>query len=103
MQAMQFIEAVSYADACRVLYLTVICALCQEDASAKIQQQISDRAASRAGYQLVKGTGSKTLAPGNLRAVRERLSMPAAAEFEDHDPWTLRYTLGNRPKKIPLL
>lgn len=38
----------------------------------------------------MKGTGSRTLAPGNLSAVRERLSMPAPAEFEDHDPWTLR-------------
>lgn len=68
-------------------------AVSQDDASMRIQQQISDSALLRAGYPLVKGTGSRTLAPGNLRAVRDRLSMPAPAEFEEHDPWTLRYSL----------
>ena len=49
-----------------------------------------DRLESRRGMQLVKGTGTATLAPGSLGAVRERLSMPAPAEFEEHDPWALR-------------
>ncbi|KAK9842617.1 hypothetical protein WJX84_002046 [Apatococcus fuscideae] len=71
----------------------------EDDASAKIQQHMSDLAASRAGHQLVKGTGSKTLAPGNLTAVRDRLSMPAPAEFEEHDPWTLRAIMEKRKLK----
>ncbi len=66
----------------------------QEGVLETAQRLAPGRLESRRGMQLVKGAGTTTLAPGNLGAVRERLSMPAPAAFEEHDPWALRRALG---------